>query len=369
MYEFSSKTSRGANVKFEDDEMITRLNCYCHILHNVVGTMCSIPVAEKIVTDVSTLVTFIKRSGLGEKCNPQLKKHVETRWNTVFEMFHSVLVNYSQIGRIFLEKEEADSASDVMSKLTVISRSDLDSLCTFLEKMREWTLFLEKDKVPTAWMVWPIYLRLNKHLTDLPNDTEIIRAMKNAGRSYIEKNIADFAPKMLHKVCTVLHPLLKNIAMTSPADRSEVYDFINAEISKNDMAVDNVESTDLFETQGTSNMELINEFMGEQNLVTSQQQQQEPSDYSAEFQTYLHSNVPIQDPFTFDLTKWWFEHRHTYKKLFDLFVAKAGVTASSAPAERGFSQTGIIISPHRSNIIPETVSELILAKNKYSNFV
>lgn len=120
-----------------------------------------------------------------------------------------------------------------------------------------WTLFLEKNKVPTAWMVWPIHLRLNKHLADLPNDTEIIRAMKNAGRGYIEKNIAGFAPKMLHKVCTVLHPLLKNIAMTSPTDRSEVYDFKNAEISKNDMAV---ESTNLFETQGTLNMELINEW-------------------------------------------------------------------------------------------------------------
>lgn len=154
--------------------------------------------------------------------------------------------------------------------------------------------------------------------------------------------------------------------MTSPTDRSEVYDFINAEISKFDIPVDNVELTNLFETQGTSNMELISEFMGERNLDTFQQQQ-EPSEYSTEFQTYLQANVPIQDPFTFDLTKWWFEHRHTYKKLLVLFVVKAGVTASSA--ERGFGQTGIIISPRRSNIIPETVSDLILARNKYLNFV
>lgn len=361
-----SNIFRGSNVKFADDELITRLNCYCHILHNVVEAMCEIPSVSKIVKDVSALVTFVRISGLGVKCEPQLKKYVETRWNTVYDMLQSVLLNYSRIGKILLEKEEADAVADVMSKLTVIQRPDLESICAFLIKFREWSLLLESDKAPTAWMVWPIYLRLNKHLEDLPLDSEIIKTMKEAGRSYILKNSCDILPKMLHKVCTVLNPLLKNIAMTSSADRKAVYDFIDAEIAKYDPAVDNAEVEK--EIQETSNIEILNDFMGEQNLTTTQVQQ-DPSDYSIELRNYLGAIVQIMNPFEIDLVKWWHENRQMYPKMFRLFLSKAGIMASSAPSERCFSATGIIISARRANLSPDTVSDLILARNKYLNFV
>lgn len=86
MHEIFFKTSRGSNVKFEDDEVISRLNCYCHILHNVVGAMCNVPAVEKIVKDVSALVSYVRISGLGVKCEPKLTKFSETRWNTVYDM-------------------------------------------------------------------------------------------------------------------------------------------------------------------------------------------------------------------------------------------------------------------------------------------
>lgn len=365
MHEISSKTFRGPNVKFDDDELISRLNCYCHILHNVVEVMCDIPTVKKIVKDVSALVTFLRNSGLGVKCEPQLKKYVDTRWNTVYDMFKSVLLNYSQIGKILLEKEEADASADVMQKLTAIYRVDLDFITEFLKKFKEWSLLLESDKAPTAWMVWPIYLRLDKHLKDLPSDSEIIKAMKEAGRSYISKNTSDIPPKMLHKVCTVLNPLLKNIAMSSSVDRKAVYDFIDAEIVKYDSAVDNVQVE--MECEVTSNIELLNEFMGEQSAAS--QAQQEPSDYSTELQKYLRANVQVMDPFRIDLVKWWHENRHVYPKLFRLFLSKSGIMASSAPSERSFSTTGIIISARRASLLPETVSDMILARNKYLNFV
>lgn len=363
MHNISLKTFRGPNVKFEDDELISRLNCYCHILHNLVENMCATPAAEKVVKDVSALVKYIRKSGLGANCDPQLKKHVETRWNTVYDMFYSVLLNYSQIGRIFLEKEEADPTADIMQKLTVIQRTDLDSICEFLKKFKEWSLLLQSDTIPTAWMVWPTYLRLKKHLEELPNEPEIIKSMKAAGRNYILKNINDIVPKMKHKICTVLNPLLKNIAMAPNDERKAVYDCINEEIVQHDPPVE-VE----LETVETPNSELLSEFMGGENLATAQPPPT-PSDYSTELQDYLGTTITVMDPFKIDLVQWWREHRHQFPRLYRLFVSTASVMASSAPSERAFSATGIIIEARRANLLPETVSDLILSRNKFLNFV
>lgn len=253
-----------------------------------------------------------------------------------------------------------------MSKLTVIPRNDLDSICEFLKKFKEWSLFLESDKIPTAWMVWPIYLQLNQHLVDLPDEPEIIKAMKEAGRTYVSKINDDIVPKMVHKVCTVLNPLLKNIAMASTVEKKDVYDSINVSILKNEPAVDNVEGD--IAVRETSHIEILNQFMGEENLAMTRRQH-EPNGYCSEFIDYLQANVSIEDPFKFDLIKWWFENRHVYPKLFRLFQSKCGIMASSAPSERSFSTIGIITCARRSSILPETVSDLMLARNKYLNFV
>lgn len=70
-------------MKFEDDEIINRLNCYCHILNNIVKRMCAVEQVKKIVDDTSSLVSYIRSSGLGTDCAPQLKKHAPTRWNSL----------------------------------------------------------------------------------------------------------------------------------------------------------------------------------------------------------------------------------------------------------------------------------------------
>lgn len=207
-------------------------------------------------------------------------------------------------------------------------------------------------------MVWPIYLQLNQHLVDLPYEPEIIKAMKEAGRTYVSKINDDIVPKMVHKVGTVLNPLLKNIAMASTVEKKDVYDSIKP-------AVDNVE--DDIAVRETSHIEILNQFMVEGNLAMTRRQH-EPNGYWSEFIDYLQANVSIEDPFKFDLIKWWFQNRHVYPKLFRLFQSKCGIMASSAPSERSFSTTGIITCA-RSSILPETVSDLMLARNKYLNFV
>lgn len=147
--------------------------------------MYAVPDVKSIIDNVSSLVSYVRTTGLGANFEPTLKRYVETRWNTVHNMLKSVLANYTEIGKMLLEKEEEDDQADVMPRLRALPRLELEQICSFLKKFNEWSLKLESDKLPTAWMVWVIYEELNEYLRSTPTDTEMIISMNEAGREYI----------------------------------------------------------------------------------------------------------------------------------------------------------------------------------------
>lgn len=356
---------RGSNVKIDDDELLIRINCYCHLLSNVVEQMCAIEPVKAIIDKSSALVSYVRSSGLGVNCSPSLKKYVDTRWNTVHDMLDSVLLNYVTLSRILLEKEEADGRSNVLGMLTSISRTDLEVICEFLAKIKIWTKQLESDKKPTLWMVWPIYINLKKHLNDFDGESDLIREMKKTGREYISKNISDFTPKLEHKIGTVLNPMLKNIAIASSEEREEVYTRIDLELRNlSTMCDEEMQGVEEIQSGETVTKDILDDFVGPSTSGGSQSQE----NYTEELQRYLQYKLPVSNLFEFNLVNWWFEHRYSFKNLFRLFLKKAGICASSAPSERSFSTTAIILEARRSCLIPETVQDLILARNKYLQF-
>lgn len=321
--------------------------------------MCATKDVKSIIDKVSSLVTYIRLSGLGNECKPQLKKFVETRWNTVCDMLESVSLNYALIGKKLLEKEVADGRSNVMQKLTCITKTDLDNISEFLRKFKLWTNQLESDLQPNLWMVWPIFVSLNKYLADRDSDTFLIQEMKKIGREYVSSNMPDIQPKLVHQIGTVLHPMLKNIAMASSSEKDQIYGEIDREIRK----FPPLEPLQC-ENQ-TQESDILDEFMGSYES----QDGNNLTDYTEELRNYLALKIPPSNPYEFNLLDWWFENRHTYRNLFRLFISKAGICASSASAERSFSTTGIIIEARRSCLLPDTVQNLVLARNKYLNFM
>lgn len=328
--------------------------------------MCGIELAKEIIDKAAALVAYVRTTGLGVNCDPQLKKYIETRWNTVHDMLESVCKNYVALSKILLEKEEADGRSNVLGMLVAIPRMQLEVICEFLAKFKMWIKELESDTKPTLWMVWPIFNNLSKYLRDADSDDQIIRAMKIAGREYLSKNILDFQPKLIHKISTVLNPMLKNIAIASHEEKSEVYGKIDEELKKNSL-----DTMDITESQGAAaaldNQDILDDFMGHSQSSDSQNRVG-AENYTDEFHRYLADEIPVSNPFKFNLLQWWFENRRLYKNLFRLFLSKVGVCASSASSERSFSTTGIILEAKRSCLIPETVQNLILARNKYLEF-
>lgn len=350
-------------MNFEDDDTINRVNCYCHLLHNIIGQMCAVDPVKNIIEKTSSLVSYIKNAGLGEKCNPKLKKYIDVRWNTVYYTLNSVAINYSKISEILFEKEKADSTVNVMHKLTDISRADLDPICEFLNSFTVWIERLEADEKPTLWMVWIAFWWLKKYLVDKNDDSDNVKEMKAAGRIYLQKKIEDYTPTMIHKIATVLHPQLKNIALATEAERTNVYGVIDDYIWKNEPFHQTVDTSLNEERDKIGNNDILEAFMGTADNTPP------PSDYTKELDTYLQINVAKSDVYDFDLCGWWHQNRNSFPKLFRLFKSKAGITASSAPSERKFSETGIIITARRANLLPETVSDLVLARNSLMNFL
>lgn len=327
--------------------------------------MCAIESVKKIIDDTSSLVSYVRCSGLGVKCQPQLKKYVSTRWNTVHDMLSTVSVNFVRLSQILLEKEEADKNADVMSKLTIIPRTNLEIIAEFLKQFKNFTKQLEFEKKPTLWMVWPTFRKLNNYLAVKPGESDIIIAMKAAGREYIEKNISDFEPKMVHKISTVLNPLLKKIAMATFEERKEVYDAIDENIKKYDSNLAEREQQET-NTLENLNQDILDEFMGDCCIeVTSPN----VNNWTEDFQKYLSEKINPIDPYEFDLLGWWFSNKNTYPKLFRYFISLAGITASSSPSERRFSETGVILTAHRASLKPDTVSDLVLARNMLMKFL
>lgn len=318
--------------------------------------MCMSEPVKSIIENASALVNYIRLAGLGGECKPQLKKHVESRWNTVFNLLESVYLNYTVLGKILLAKEEADGRSNVMGKLTCINKIELKIICDFLSKFKIWTNRLESDTKPTLWMVWPIFRALEKHLVNEIDDVNIIADMKKIGREYVNNNVnsVDFEPNLIHKAATVLHPMLKSIAIASEEEKGEIYSKINEEAQSGSDSIE----CDASETHG---VEMFDEFMGSQG-----ESAEKP--HNDEFQRYLNLQLPPSNPYELDLVDWWFKNRDIYPKLFRLFINFAGISASSSQSERSFSTAGIIIEARRSCLLPDSVQDLILARNKYLNF-
>lgn len=227
------------------------------------------------------------------------------------------------------------------------------STVEFFEKLKEWPKQLESEKTPTLWMVWPNFINLNRHFHDKPTDTDAVKMAKEVGRAYIQKNLSDIAPRMLHKISTVLHPLLKNIAMASNDERNRVYNDINDDIKK-----DSESSTKDLESEtnvDSINQDILFDFMGTSSLQDA---------HDEELDRYLHVKVQPMNPYEFDLLGWWFGNRHTLPKLFKYFVSLAGITASSSSQiQHILNKNGNISTTHPEYSSLESLVDLVLARN------
>ena len=141
-------TDNGSNlIAALDGE--AHLRCACHCLNlTVQQSIESVPSLKKTLEACSDLVTHFKRTGLQSSLTTTLKKDISTRWNSIVEMIHSIIVNKERIIEVLGERDE-DHWIDV------IDFQLLDDLCGVLLPFKFCSQELSSDKQPTLHLVLP----------------------------------------------------------------------------------------------------------------------------------------------------------------------------------------------------------------------
>ena len=99
------------------------VRCASHCLNLTIQKAIEIvPSLKTIVDDCSLIVTHFRRTGLPSSLATTLKKDIDTRWNSIVEMFQSILLNKDEIIQLLNDRNEDHRIASISFQL-------IDDLC------------------------------------------------------------------------------------------------------------------------------------------------------------------------------------------------------------------------------------------------
>lgn len=333
-------TDRGANIRNAFRMLnIKRLNCYDHLLNNVVGKVCQLELVDYILAPVRKLVKFIKIGGHNSKFARGLKSYCPTRWNTNHDMSVSVEENFEQLEIVLTDLNQ-------LNRLDVINRMYLKEVIAFLKLFKIISIELEKSNSPSLYLVWPSNVRIMKFVSQsLQTDSTLMKKMKKTARAYLKNN---FVLDKLHRIATILHPQLKSVKFAEEDEKIETIRDLKAMMS--------TISTDAIDTSHTrrrkSNDSVVSDFFDDACDID-------------EVEMYVAQKIAPAD---INILKWWDDHKETYPKLNKIAMFIHSIPATSAPSERKFSLAGNVLNCLRSSLNPSKVEDLLLLHSNCEDF-
>ena len=125
------------------------VRCACHCLNlTVQKTIEIVPSLKPIVDDCSSIVTHFKRTDLQSSLATTLKKNIDTRWNSIVEMFQSILLDKDKIIQLLNDRNEDRWIASISFKL-------IDDLCSVLMPFKFGSEQMSADRQPTLHLVLP----------------------------------------------------------------------------------------------------------------------------------------------------------------------------------------------------------------------
>ena len=101
-----------------------------------------------MIDNCSSIVTHFKRIGLQSSLDTTLKKDIDTRWNTIVEMLHSIQLNKEKLIQLLHDRNEDHWINS-------IAFETIDDLCSILMPFKFGSEQLSADKSPTLHLVLP----------------------------------------------------------------------------------------------------------------------------------------------------------------------------------------------------------------------
>lgn len=170
------------------------LRCICHCINlAVTQAIESCPQLVESLESCRKLVTHFKRC--------ELQQDVETRWNSIYEMIHSIMKVEKELMALLATRKEGHLMDD-------IDRMLLNDMCVILEPFKMASEFLSADKEPTLHLVLP-FVKLFNDICELKShDSHEIKELKKNLREKVKEKIwlTEF-----HFMAIFVHPETKSL--------------------------------------------------------------------------------------------------------------------------------------------------------------
>ncbi|GAB0089483.1 zinc finger BED domain-containing protein 1-like [Sergentomyia squamirostris] len=331
-------TDRGTNIVSALKEY-QRINCFAHLLHNVVQHAFLDDEAKKIVANCQKLVKYFKKAQLQEKLTKTIKQDVPTRWNGTLTMMASIVEMWDEILETLEDRGES-------SRLQDLQKNSIQNLIEFLQPFEDATKETVAEKMPTLHLVTLWRTKLKQHLASK------IDTYAKLALDYFHKNLI---LEDVHYLATFLHPLLKHMRMFSQQEKKIVEHFLEEELSKISLSDDDAEEQVLYSS--------LEPTPKKQKMATVEEFFQTSGSTSSEWKKYKNFEVPQHA--NLDLISWWNDHQNFFPKLHSIAMRIHAIPATSTPSERLFSQAGNLITDKRSRIDPEKVDDILVLKSNW----
>lgn len=209
-YGIDTKTSHIVYISDNGSNLVSalkdeaHLRCVCHCINLAVTQ--AIESCERLVQSLGAcrkLVTHFKRCELQQHLTNSLKQDVETRWNSIYEMVHSIMKVEKEVVTLLAQRKEEDYVEDI--DFTVLSNT-----CLILETFKMASEFLSADQEPTLHLVLP-FLKLFDDVCEFKSyDSQEIKQLKKSLKEKVKEKIwlSEF-----HYIATFLHPETKSLSV------------------------------------------------------------------------------------------------------------------------------------------------------------
>lgn len=344
-------TDNGANI-VSAFRSYKRLSCACHNLNLIVHDIIKCFPGEVLgtVESIKKLVKYFKQSGLNSKLSKSLKQDVATRWNSLFIMLNSVDEMYDEIQHILCEAKQ-------LNRLVDIDVAILKMLLKFLNLFKDCSEHLSAENNCTINEVLLWHIKLNKHCNDEPEDSDILKDLKQIARNSIKKR---FIIDDLHKIGLFLDPNFKSLKFLSKSERDCIFNLVANTVKAENI---NKSDTDLTRTRTSSSpspakktkLDVFKEF------VDSSGSSDDDESIEEEIKRYISLKLHEST----DILSFW-KTQTNFLNLKLLAKKILNIPASSAASERVFSISGRLLEERRTALKPSNLDYLLFLNKNYN---
>jgi hypothetical protein len=159
------------------------------------------PNLKLLIDSSQDLCTHFKRCEINQLLPTSLKLNVDTRWNSIHDMFESIYLNFNSCEDVLLARNETNYLNNINRKLII-------DLVKFLSLFKAASEQLSADTSPTLHLVVPWFWKLKNSCVAKDDDQLLLNQFRKAVSNMLDDKVY-LTP--LHYIATFLYPATKKL--------------------------------------------------------------------------------------------------------------------------------------------------------------